>query len=498
MRPNRFCICLVILALFAGCQKQDTATSRSPSATSSSPPAADNGLETQLAVARPQPQDVPNLWTRTKGEDWAKFLGPTADGKSAEKGLFTEWPPEGPRLVWQMRLGTSYGPPAVSRGRLFTFDRHDVRRGAPGQARLTCFNAETAEELWRFEYPTDYVDMYGYNNGPRCPPVVENDRVYIRGAEGMLHCVSVLDGEMLWRVNLAERFNVVQNFFGEGSTPVVEGDLLIAQVGGSPKGSNPQINLGTEGDGSGVVAFDKYTGEIRYAITDELCSYSSPELATIDNRRWCFVFSRGGLIGFNPEDGKVDWFFPWRANILESVNASNPVVVANRVLISETYGPGSALLEVQPTRFELVWSDEDRGRDKSLQTHWNTPIYHEGYLYGSSGRHTNNAELRCVDFETGEVQWSERGLGRSSLTYADGHLICQCEYGELILLEANPEKFDLVAKVELVGEEDERDIPGLTAPRLLDYPAWAAPVLSHGLLFVRGNSRLACLEVVPE
>ena len=99
----------------------------------------------------------------------------------------------------------------------------------------------TGDELWRFEYQTDYEDMYGYNNGPRCCPVVDGDRVYIFGAEGMLHCVRVSDGEGLWKIDATAQFNVVQNFFGVASTPAVEGELLIVQIGGSPPGSPRDI-----------------------------------------------------------------------------------------------------------------------------------------------------------------------------------------------------------------------------------------------------------------
>src|SRR5690606_1553922 len=130
-------------------------------------------------------------------------------------------------------------------------------------------------------------------------------------------------------------------------------------------------------------------------------------------------------VGFEPTSGKVDFQFPWRAKILESVNASNPVVVGNQVLISETNGPGAALLRVKAgTPAEVVWSDEERRRDKALQTHWNTPVYHEGYVSASSGRHTEHAELRCVKFDTGEVMWSEPNLTRASLLYVDGHFAC--------------------------------------------------------------------------
>ena len=143
-------------------------------------------------------------------------------------------------------------------------------------------------------------------------------------------------------------YHFVQNFFGVGSTPLVEGDLLIVPVGGSPPGQPPDDFRDLKGNGSGVVAFDKLTGKERYRITDELASYSSPIPATIDGRRWCFYWARGGLIGWEPASGKVDFHFPWRAKALESAIASNPVIVGDRVFLSECYGDGSVLLKVRP------------------------------------------------------------------------------------------------------------------------------------------------------
>ena len=210
--------------------------------------------------------------------------------------------------------------------------------------------------------------------------------------------------------------------------------------------------MALKGNGTGVVAFNKYTGNVHYKITDELASYSVPVLATIGERRWCFVFARGGLIGFDPANGKVDFHYPWRAPILESVNAACPVVVGNKVLISETYGPGSALLEVHPGGYKEIWTDEDKKRDKSLQCHWNTPIHVDGYVYGCSGRHENNAELRCIELATGKVMWSEPGLARTSLLLVDGHFVCQAEDGILLLLKVNPKKYDEISRVQLQSD----------------------------------------------
>ena len=418
--------------------------------------------------------------------DWPRFLGPTGDSKSPERGIQTVWPETGPPVVWHRPLGTSYGIGSVAAGRYFQFDRHGDR------ARLSCLDAKTGELLWKFEYPTDYEDLVGYNNGPRCSPVIDEGLVYIYGAEGMLHCVRVDDGQLVWKVDTVKRFGVVQNYFGVGSTPVVEGDLLIAMVGGSPPESQGagRFDLGrVTSNGTAVVAFDKRTGAVKYAVGDELASYATPQLATIDGRRWCFVFARGGLLGLDPSNGAIDFHYPWRSRLRDSVNASTPVVVGNEVFISETYGPGSSLLRVRPGGYEVVWRDPP-GRDKAMLLHWNTPIYHKGYLYGSSGRHASDAELRCIEWKTGKVMWSQPGLTRSSLLYVDGHFVCLSENGVLRLIRATEKAYVPVAEAVI------RERPG--GPELIRPPAWAAPILADGLLYVRGDDRVVCLRLIPE
>ncbi len=438
----------------------------------------------------PRASTPKDLGTRHRGIDWPRFLGPGGKSSSPEKGIQKNWSQDGLRLVWELSLGTGYSMPTISKGRLFQFDR------VSGNARLRCFKSETGDPLWEFDYPTDYQDSYGYNNGPRCSPVVEDGLVYLYGPEGMLHCLGVEDGKLRWKVDTRAEFGVVQNFFGVGSTPVVEQDLLIAQVGGSPPNSGPTPTMRQRGNGSGIVAFDKKTGKVRYRITDQLASYASPVLATIDKRRWCFVFARGGLVGFEPASGKVDFQFPWRARLLESVNASDPLVIGDRVFLSETYGPGSALLKVEPGASHLVWSDAERRLDKAMQCHWMTPIHVDGYVYGSSGRHTEEAELRCIELATGKVAWSKPDLTRSSLLLADGHLILLSEAGSLRLLRVNPDKYDEVSRLDFVWEKKGGEKTPLTL--LLRPPCWAAPILAHGLLYVRGDNRLLCLELIPE
>jgi outer membrane protein assembly factor BamB len=418
------------------------------------------------------------------GDDWPRFLGPDVDGRSPEIGLLLEWPESGPPLLWQREVGDGYSMASVAEGRLFVFDRHG------DHARLSCLRSETGEEIWQTEYPTDYEDLYGFSNGPRAAPVVDGERVYTFGAEGRLRCHHVEDGRLLWEVDTAQEFGVVQNFFGAGSAPLIEDDLLIALIGGSPPGS-PGVRSGeVQGNGSAIVAFDKETGKVRYQASDELASYSSPTIATMRGRRRGFVFARGGLLGFHPATGAVDFHFPWRSPRLETVNASNPVVVDDLVFLSESYGPGSVLLRIGDGEPEVIWKDPRR--PKSMKTHWMTPVHHEGTLYGSSGSGSGDAELRAVDLATGKLLWKEPGLGRSTLLYVEGHLIVLTEFGTLLVVRATPSGYEPISELTLQGGEGEGE-----ERRLLKHPAWTPPILAHGLLYARGKDRLVCLDLRP-
>ena len=137
-------------------------------------------------AARPaNPSELPpDLGTRRDGEDWPAFLGPTADSKSLERGILTEWGKKhaADRLAASPRHGLRHADRSAAAG-CFSFRASAIRHA------LECLKSETGEPLWKFEYPTDYEDLYGYDNGPRCSPVVDEDRVYIFGAEGMLHCL---------------------------------------------------------------------------------------------------------------------------------------------------------------------------------------------------------------------------------------------------------------------------------------------------------------------
>jgi outer membrane protein assembly factor BamB len=420
-----------------------------------------------------------DLGRGVSGADWHCFLGPTGDGKSTETGILTDWSQGKLKRVWKKELGEGYGSGAVAGGRFFQFDRLGEN------ARVRCFNAETGANLWKFEYPSDYRDLYGYDSGPRTSPVIDDNRVYVFGVEGMVICLAADTGELIWQLDTAKKFGVIQNFFGVASTPVIFENLLLVMVGGSPPESQnvaPGALDQVVANGSAIVALNKVTGEVTYKSGDELASYSSIKLARWDGQTVGLAWLRGSLLAFEPATGLVLWRFPFRSSKLESVNATTPVVVDRQVLISECYGIGSVLLNATRSSAEVVWTDRAR-RKKSLEAHWNTPIVVDGFLYGCSGRHSSEAEMRCVDWETGEVKWTQEGFARSCLTFVDGHFVMLDETGRLVLIKANPDRFEQVA-------EYEGDVK-------FKQPCWSAPIVSHGLMYVRGKDSLVCFELIP-
>ncbi|MCA9259664.1 MAG: PQQ-binding-like beta-propeller repeat protein, partial [Planctomycetales bacterium] len=226
------------------------------------------------AADLPLAGDLPaDLGTRKFGNDWPDFLGPHRNGMSEETNLRWDWGDSHPPVAWQCPLGESYGAPTISRGRVFHFERYDQVN------RLTCRNSETGERLWQYEFDTDYRDLLGYNNGPRATPVVDGRLVFVQGPEGQLHCVDAETGARRWHVDLVADFHVVKNFFGVGGTPLVCGELLVVNVGGSPAGGPDDVYAArgnVQPNGSGLVAFDKLTGRVRWKSTDTLASYASP------------------------------------------------------------------------------------------------------------------------------------------------------------------------------------------------------------------------------
>jgi hypothetical protein len=455
--------------------------------------AADNrGPADPILVAKADPSQVEPPRTERSGEDWPEFLGIRQDGVSGETGLLQKWPAEGPPIVWKQKIGEGYSAPSIRGNRLVLFHRPLRGRFSGDKEVVECLAADTGKRLWVRDTPSDYVDPYGYNGGPRCAPLLTEDRCYTFGAEGLLTCWKLQDGAQVWQRNTAEEFRIPQPFFGVGSSPILEGDRLIVMVGGHPK--------------SGMVAFDAATGKTiwqnvgpesfpppavgirveRDRPPAKLASYATPIAATIHGKRHVLCFMRPGLVSLDPVMGEINFSYWFRSTIHDSVNAARPVVVGDLIFLSAAYETGAVLLKVQADGkgCDAVWSDVD-----AMQTHWSTTIHDHGYLFGFSGRHEVGSSFRCIELNTGKLEWQTqervtddipnpkdgRGrrapkyYGRGSAILADGKFIVLGERGVLALVDANPREFKEISRIQYPEA---------------GYPSWAAPVLSRQRLYL--------------
>jgi outer membrane protein assembly factor BamB len=373
-----------------------------------------------------------------------------------------------------MRKGTGYSSPAISGDHLVYMHR------IGGQEKVECLHPETGAKYWDLGYGTQFEDRYGYNNGPRASPVIDGDRVYTYGAEGKLHCLRLATGQVLWKREVSAEFKVPQDFFGTATTPLIEGDLLI-------------VNIGAPG-GPTVAAFHKITGKLVWGAGNEWGpSYASPVPATVNGKRRIFVFAggeskppTGGLIVMDPKDGSVDFTFPWRSRSYESVNAASPVIVGNQVFISASYRTGGALLNLMPDgKHNVAWTSPEVG------THFNTAVVKDGYLYAFDGRNEPDASLVCIELKTGKVIWREVPEWQESITFngipgkqtmstfrgtllaVDGQFLCLGEMGHLLWLDLSPKGYKEIARAKLFSARE----------------TWSTPVLSKGLLYISQHSR---------
>jgi outer membrane protein assembly factor BamB len=384
--------------------------------------------------------------------DWPQFLGPNRNGVSAETGLLETWPEKGPPVLWEKAVGEGYSGPVVAGGKLILFHR------VGDEDLVECLDAATGKKVWSFPYPTEYVDRLGKGNGPRSTPLVAANRVFTLGAQGRLHCLELDTGKKIWDRSLQTDYKIPENFFGVGTSPILEGDLLLINVGAP---------------GAGIVAFDKDTGKEVWKATDDEASYSSPVAASIDGTRHVFFFTRDGLVSLDPKTGAVHFRKHWRSRQHASVNAATPIVVKDRVFISASYNTGAVLLRIRKDGADEIWSG-----DEVMSNHYNTCIYRNGFLYGFDGRQEQTAQLRCVHLETGQVQWTQERFGCACLVLADRNLIALTEKGDLVLIEATHESYQEKARTTF-----------------LTYPCRAPLALADSRLYGRDEKKLVCWNV---
>ncbi len=425
-------------------------------------------------------------------EDWPRFLGASDTPVSKETEIVKEFTEAGPAKVWECRKGEGYASPAIVGGKLLLFHRMNE------QERLDCLDALTGKRIWSHEYAVEYRDDFGYGNGPRCGPVVSGGKAVTFGVTSWLKCFDLETGKVEWEHDCENEFGVTKYFFGSGASPLIHGDKVIVNLGGS--------------EDRCVCAFSLQDGKLLWTTKHEWGqSYASPVMAKLHGKDRVLVFaggksrpSTGGLLSLDPATGAADDTFFWRSRRYPSVNAQTPVLCgADRIFISQAYvddespcNGGVMLKADDKVKLAPQWKSPDFG------CHWMTPVWFGGHLYGFSGEKDKQCELVCHDGATGRKKWGEHfawplnaggqqipmSLYRGSLLMVGDRFLCLGEWGTLCWLDLSPGGAKILTKHQpFVAQQ-----------------SWTLPALSHGLLYVSQNeddrlngspSRLICYDL---
>lgn len=398
--------------------------------------------------------------------DWPTWRGPERDGKSTETGLLTEWPAEGPPIVWKAQgLGNGYASVAVANGRIFTMGR------SGGTEYLIALQADTGNELWRTK-----VGPGDKENGPNSTPTVDGDRVYGLSFEGELLCADAASGREIWRTNFQRDFGgKMMSMWGYSESVLIDGDRLICTPGG-PQAMLAALN---KNDGSRIWASRLPVASQR---GQDGAGYSSIVISNAGRVKQYVQLIGRGVIGVSANDGSFLWGYAKIAN--GTANVPTPIISGNYVLVSSGYDDGgTALLELQGSRGKVTAKEVYYYPAKTLQNHHGGMILVNNDVFMGHGH--NNGFPMCFDLKTGRPRWGRTrgaGTGSAAVAYADGHLYFRYQDGKMALIEANPKGYNLKSTFDEEG-------------KFGSGVRWAHPVIANGHLYLRANHELVSMDI---
>jgi len=392
-----------------------------------------------------------------RADDWPQLLGPGRTGVSAERGLLKSWPEGGPAVLWRVPGGVGMSGLAVVQERVLTLVQREGRQWA------LCLSVKDGSELWRTDLGPALRNQMG--DGPRSTPTVVGEVVYTFTGQGVLSALRLQDGSQIWSNDLMERLNAELADYGMACSPLVVGERVIVTVGAET---------------ATVVGVEAKTGKVAWqAGREQPAGYSSPALIPVNGRPQVVVFAGGGALGLDPQTGKPLWDFPYVTDF--ACNIATPLAVDGGVFLSSGENHGSVLLDLKPSGegFEPVPRWTSYGPKSTFRNEWQTSVALEGALFGfdnvgSAGPVTH---LACIDPRTGERRWQELRFGKGNLTAADGKLFIITLTGELVVVRANPQKFEVIGRQPLLEKTR------------------TAPALSGGKLFARDDHEIICVDV---
>jgi len=393
--------------------------------------------------------------TRAAVADWPQWRGPARDGVAMGATLPKAWPKE-LKPVWRVEVGEGHSSPVIVGERVVLMARQ-------GEEEVTlCLEVRSGRQVWRDAYRAPYklrADARSHGKGPKATVTVSDAKVYAFGITGILNCLELQTGKVVWRKDFSGEYKKTYPLYGTANSPLIEGDLCILGVGGHNDGA--------------VVAFNKDTGAVVWRVRGEGPSYSSPVAADIAGRRQVIALTQTRLVGLVPKTGEVLWEVPFKTAY--DMSAVTPVVHKDMVVYGGYQKPTVAVRvrkEGGGVVTEEVWSA------KELRMNMNSPVAGDGHLYGLS--QTRGGHLVCVNLDDGKTVWKSPGrLGKYlSMILVDDRILALDTRGNLRVVAASP--------------------PGykeLTRLRVSESPTWAHLGLSGSRLYVKDKTHLACFDL---
>ncbi|HVK07267.1 MAG TPA: PQQ-binding-like beta-propeller repeat protein, partial [Gemmataceae bacterium] len=242
-----------------------------------------------------------------KAGDFAEYRGPNRDGDAGGTPILKAWSAgSGPKEVWRQPVGGGYAAFAVANGFLVTIEQRRDREV------VTCYRADSGQEVWATGWDAKFQESLG-GDGPRATPTIAHGDVFALGAKGRLVCMNGADGKEKWAVETLDGNANIQ--WGMSGSPLVVGDLVIVNPGAQTESAK----------GRAVRAYDRTTGDEKWAAGNHRAGYSSPQLATLGGRQQILIYDAAGLAGHDPKSGSELWRFSWPT--YQGINVAQPVVV---------------------------------------------------------------------------------------------------------------------------------------------------------------------------
>ncbi len=398
---------------------------------------------------------------------WPQWRGPSRDGQAP---LTPVWPDrvDEATLTQHLRveLGPSYSGPIVAADRVFVTET----RGKKTEV-VQALSRDDGKVLWSVEWLGSMsVPFFAGANGDwiRATPAFDGESLFVAGMRDVLVCLDAANGKERWRVDFVARFKSALPTFGCVSSPLVDGEFVYVQAGAS------------------FIKLNKRTGETVWRSLEDGggmngSAFSSPFKATIAGQSQFVVQTRERLSGVDEATGKELW--SQKIEAFRGMNILTPVVFGDAIFTS-SYG-GKAWL------FDLVKSGDSTDKKMSVTERWqnktqgymSTPVVIDGHIY----THLKNQRFACIELATGKERWATTPFGKYWSLVAQGHKILALdERGDLLLINANPEQFELLsqrhvsdsptwAHLAVCGDEVfVRDLKGLTVFR------WSTTAVTKG------------------